>query len=124
MTGTRGGTLGFDTFGTACGLAVIAGALALLVPTLAALTATLVALAVAGWAARHRRGGPPRYRSARSTLAELVPWLPLAAAAVLFVAPVAPWADARALLLGLGTVPVWVVERGGSGRWLRGRRSG
>jgi len=111
-----GGGLGYEAFGTACGLSVVSGALSLLVPGLTILTATLVALAVAGWASlRGRDGrGPPERRREIERYAP--PLAVLAAAAVLFLEPPAPAEPWRALLLGLGVVPLWMAERRGPGR--------
>ncbi len=108
MTGVTGaaGPLGFEAFGCACGLAVVAGALARVVPGFAELTVALVALAVAGWASLHGRGTlrPARVRHA-------LPFAVLAGAGALFLVPppaLAPW---HALLLGLAVVPLWAQER-------------
>jgi len=103
------GELGFDAFGAACGLAVIAGALSVLVATFDILTVTLVSLALAGWASLHRPGGQNRSAPDRGSSweAHLLPFVLLAAAAAVFFdprAPVGPW---RALILGLGVVPCW-----------------
>jgi hypothetical protein len=126
MTGTlpAAGELGFDTFGTACGLAVIAGALAVVVPTLALLAPTLVALALAGWAVRHRQGDRRRARSSAARAGAVGAWLLLAGGTAAYLDPLGPWRAGRALLLGLGVVPLWVLERRepGPGR-SRGRRA-
>lgn len=113
MTGEAGseGALGFEAFGTACGLAVVAGALAVVTPMLDGLTVTLVALALAGWASLHRREGriSGRFLTARPT--HLAAFAVLATAVGLFFDPpptVAPW---KALLLGLALVPLWASER-------------
>ncbi len=115
------GRLGFEAFGTACGLAVVVGALALLVPSFATLTVSLVALAVAGWASARRRiasgsAGPGPLRSAHALALAL-----LAGATVLYFLPDDALAAARSLLLALAVVPLWVVERGDVGP---GRRRG
>jgi len=106
--GGLGGELGLEAFGTACGLAIIAGGLAVLLPSFDILTATLVALGVAGWASIHRRGNGG---GARPSGTHLLGFALLGAAVVNFFDPpgaLGPW---RALLLGLGLVPLWVVER-------------
>jgi hypothetical protein len=115
------GELGFDAFGTACGLGVVAGALGVVVPSLDLLTLTLVALAVAGWASHHRRPPDPMRPVARPLGAYLGSFVVLAVGTVAFFdapGPVAPW---RGLLLGLTAVPLWVVERGRAARISRGR---
>jgi len=103
--------LGFEAFGTACGLAVVSGALSLLAPMFDGLTLTLVALALAGWASLHRRAGQGTGRFRRSVGAYAVPFTLLAAVVVVFEAAPAPLGPTRALLLGLGVVPLWVIER-------------
>jgi hypothetical protein len=125
MTGDHlsAGELGLDAFGTACGLAVVAGALSVIAPTFDVLTATLVALALAGWASVHRReAGRPRPLTA-SFEVYAVPFALLGGAAVVFLDPPGPVVPWRALLLGLGVVPLWTAERlrpGSSGRPRRG----
>jgi len=113
MTDRRDGTvgLGFEAFGTACGLAVVSGALSLLAPAFDGLTLALVALALAGWASLHRRGGSGGGRLRGSVGAYAVPFALLAAVVVVFVAAPAPLGPTRALFLALGVVPLWVVER-------------
>ena len=74
--------LGFETFGTAIGLAVVAGALSLLTPALSVLTGTLAALAIA------------------------------AAGAAAYLDPLGPLGPFRGLILGVSLVPLWVAERG------------
>jgi len=105
------GPLGFEAFGTACGLAVVVGGLSLLLPGLATLTGTLTALAVAGWAAGRRRGPDgghgPRGLSAVDAGALGL----LAAAGALALWPSAPLGASRGLLLGLAVVPLWSAER-------------
>ncbi len=101
----RGSPLGFEAFGTASGLAIVSGALALLVPGLAMLTAALAGLAVAGWASiGARRRAADRLRSSPALLV-------LGLAAVGFLDPPVPLVRARALLLALGLVPLWLGER-------------
>ena len=113
MTGpcSRAEELGFDAFGAACGLAVIAGALSLVAPGFGALTAALVALAVAGWASLHRRDPNQLRPPTRSTAAAVVPWALLGGAATLFFAPPVGFAPWRALVLGASVVPLWAAER-------------
>jgi hypothetical protein len=109
--GSGPGELGFETFGAACGLAVVAGALATLVPSLDALTVALVALSVAGWASLHRRSAGPGRVLAGPLGTYLGPLLLLGAGATTFLcapAPLVPW---RGLVLGLSLVPLWAVER-------------
>jgi hypothetical protein len=101
--------LGFDAFGTACGLAVVTGALALLSPRLDALTAALAALAVAGWASLHRRRPGPRSPRPGRYAAPLVL---LGASAFVYLDPPPALSIGRALVLGLGLVPLWAAERG------------
>lgn len=99
---------GREAFGTACGLAVVSGALSVVVPLFDVLTATLVALAVAGWAAVHRRGSSSLGGSVWTYAGALSV---LGASAAVFVdapPPTAPW---RAFLLGLAVVPLWAVEQ-------------
>jgi len=103
--------LGFEAFGTSCGLALVAGALAAVAPALSMLTAALTALAIAGWASLRHRSGRGRPVAARSAATYVLPLAVLAAGAVLFVDPVSPLGAWKALLLGLTLVPLWVVER-------------
>lgn len=116
MTSGARSPLGFEAFGTACGLAVVAGAVALLAPGLTMLTGALVALAVAGWASLHRPASGRRPTS----IAYLPPFAILAVAGGVFLDPTAPLGSGRALLLGLSVVPLWVVERGAPRRSSRG----
>jgi hypothetical protein len=113
MSGDRppAGELGFEAFGTSCGLAVVAGALSALAPAFAALTATLVALALAGWASIHRRASWPRQPLDAALATYVAPFAVLGVAGAVFVDPPAAFAPWRALLLALGLVPLWVVER-------------
>ena len=104
--------LGFDTFGTACGLGVVAGALAIVAPTFAVLTLTMVALALAGWVALHRQGALRSGRGGGLGGARTIALGLLSAAAVLFFALPPALAAWRGLLLSLGLVPLWVAERG------------
>ncbi len=102
--------LGFEAFGTACGLAVIAGALSLAVPTLAPVLLPLAALAVAGWASRQRRAAGP----GPATGSRLAPALALALLAGmvgLFLDPPPALATERGFLLGLALVPLWATGR-------------
>jgi len=117
------GNLGFEAFGTACGLAVVAGALSVVVPTFDVLTATLVALALAGWASLHRREGRRPGRPTGPVAVYTASFAVLATAVAVFFEAPGPWAPWRALVLGLGVVPLWAVERRGPwarrslGRW-------
>lgn len=122
--GVGTGELGFDAFGSACGLAVISGGLSLVVPMFVPLTATLAALAVAGWASIHRSG---RMRVGRSLVLAVTygaPFVALSVGAVVFLDPPGSLGAYRGLLLGVALVPLWAAERARrSGvRWLeRGR---
>jgi len=117
------GPLGFEAFGTACGLAVVAGALSVVAPTCDALTVTLVALAVAGWGSLHRRDGRPHRRLGTGLEVYAGPFALLAVAVGVYLDPPGTIAAWRAFVLGLAVVPLWVVERrsppprsGGGGR--------
>lgn len=103
--------LGFEAFGTACGLAIVAGALSAFAPALSMLTAALAALAVAGWASLRAPAGPGKGARTRAAKAYLLPFVALATAGVLFLDPAAPVGPWRALVLALGLVPLWSVER-------------
>jgi hypothetical protein len=105
------GPLGFEAFGAACGLAVVAGALSVLAPGLSMLTASLATLAVAGWAAGRRRTEGLGTGRALRVVAYLPPFAALAAAGLLFLDPADPLGPWRGLALGLGLVPLWTVER-------------
>lgn len=110
------GERGREAFGTAAGLAVVVGGLSVVLPGFDVLTATLVALAVAGWASVHRRGARPLGGTRTPPVAYALAFAVLGMAAVAFVDPppaLAPW---RALLLGLGVVPLWSIERRGPPR--------
>lgn len=109
---TPTGELGFEAFGTACGLAVVVGGLSVVLPAFDILTATLAALAVAGWASLHRRERPPLSGVERPAREHAVAFAVLGAAAVAFLDPPGPFGPWRALGLGLGLVPLWVAERG------------
>jgi hypothetical protein len=101
--------LGFDAFGVAVGLGVAVGALAFLVPALFSLTGALAALSVATWAARlppQAWGRAEPRRSARATALALA-----GLAGGIYLAHLPALAPSRALLLGLGLVPLWWVER-------------
>ncbi len=104
-----GSLLGFETFGTAVGLALVAGALSLVAPTLTVLTGTLAALAIAGWASlRYREGRPRRWAGSSAR------WLTLAAAAtgaLVYLDPPGLMAPFRGLVIGIGLVPLWAGER-------------
>lgn len=114
MTTRSGPTeLDFEAFGLAVGSAVISGALSLALPFLAALTGSLAALAVAGWIARQRHRGVPRSELRRARVVGAGALLVLAI--VLYVAPPVSLEPGRGLALGLGLVPLWIVERRRSG---------
>jgi hypothetical protein len=117
LDGARALPLGFEPFGTAVGLAVIAGALALRVPELESLAGALGALGIAAWASglpagAWRRSDPKR---GRRGLALAV----AALAALAYLRPDAAIASGRALLLAVGLVPLWLVERRRSAGRLR-----
>ena len=101
--------LEFETFGVAVGCALVSGALSLAAPFLDALTGALAALAVAGWLSALRRR--------RSSSGEWLQLTPLAAistlglAAGLFLFAPGAVAPFRGLLLALGLLPLWLVER-------------
>jgi len=105
----RSSLLGFETFGTAVGLAVVAGALSLIAPSLTVLVGTLAALALAGWASlRYQEGGRGRrIRWKARGLALAV----LGLGGIVYLDPPGSLASVRALLLGLGLVPLWAAER-------------
>jgi hypothetical protein len=110
--------LGFETFGTAVGLGVVVGALSLVAGQLCVLSGTLAALAIAGWASlRYREGRPGGWVGSGTRWAALTA---VAAGAVVYLDPPPPLAPLRALLLGLGLVPLWVVERRRGGDVLAG----
>lgn len=102
---------GFEAFGTASGLAIMAGALAAFAPVLSMLTATLVALAVAGWAALRHQEGVDRPTRSGAPATYVLPFSSLGAAGVLFLDPGSPLGRWRALVLALGLLPLWAVER-------------
>jgi hypothetical protein len=101
--------LGFETFGTAVGLALVVGALSLVAPPLTVLAGTLAALAIAGWASlRYREHLPPRWAGSSAR------WAAVAAAsagALVYLDPPGVMAPFRGLVLGVGLVPLWVAER-------------
>jgi len=110
------GEFGREAFGTASGLAVVVGALSVVVPGFGVLTATLVALALVGWASVHRRGARSLRRSGPASAAYVVAFVVLGATTAAYLDPppaLLPW---RALLLGLGIVPLWSIERRGPPR--------
>lgn len=99
---------GPGTFGTAVGLAVIAGALAIEIPSLTSLVGVLAALALAGWAslARGAGAGPSGRRPSLAGCFGL-----LGAAAFYFVTAPPPLESTRGLVLAAGLLPLWLVER-------------
>ena len=108
---TSSGEIGREAFGTACGLAVVAGGLSVVAPMFDLLTVTLVALALAGWSSAHRRGAGVRRPLAACLGTYGLPFCVLAGVTLVFFDPPGPVAPWRALLLGLGVVPLWTVER-------------
>jgi hypothetical protein len=121
MAGTRrayvigtdrpGHDLGREAFGTASGLAIVVGALAVVSPPFGTLTATLVVLALAGWASAHRRAYGGLASVARSPGTFGAAFAALAAASIVFAAAPTAFVPWRALLLGLAVVPLWGAER-------------
>jgi len=108
-------TFEFEAFGTAVLLALVCGTLSTVLPLFIAPTATLAALALAGWVSLSRgRGTLSRPRVGRKSAIALGV---LVATAVVFLAPPAPIAPARGLLLAAGLLPLFVAER-----WQFGRR--
>jgi hypothetical protein len=106
-----GHDLGREAFGTACGLSVVVGGLGTVAPGFDALVATLVVLALAAWASVHRRAYGGLAAIARAPAAFGGAFAALALAAAASAAAPAPLAAWRGLVLGLGLVPLWVVER-------------
>lgn len=112
------GELGFEAFGTSCGLAVVTGGLSVVRPAFDVLTVTLVALALAGWASRHRGAAAHPGPRPRHPVGYAVAFVLLGMAGLMFFDPPGPVVPLRALLLGLGVVPLWAVERrAGARRW-------
>lgn len=106
-----GHDLGREAFGTAAGLAIVVGALAVVARPFDALTGTLTVLAVAGWASTHRRSYGGLATLGRSPGAYAVAFGVLGAAAVLFAETPPSFVPWRGLLLGLAIVPLWGTER-------------
>ncbi|HTP56137.1 MAG TPA: hypothetical protein VML53_05700 [Thermoplasmata archaeon] len=101
--------LALDAFGSAAGLAIVCGALAIVVPFLVAVTGTLTAIAVAAWAIARASGEEARRLRHSSTAAAAVG---LAVAAVLYLAPPPHFGPYRALVLALVTAVFWASETG------------
>lgn len=97
-----------DTFRTAVGLAIVAGALALVAPYLDGLVAALAALAGAGWVATrtHRRTAGTAASGATALALAIVG---AGVAAFLFLPE--PWSSARGLALAGSWLPMWWRER-------------
>ncbi len=102
-------SLGFEPFGAAVGLAIISGALALRLPDLESLAGALAALGIAAWASLLPAGAWHRSdpKRGRRGIALAV----AAAAGIAYLRPDAALASGRALLLAVGLVPLWLVER-------------
>ncbi len=105
-------TLELDTFGLAVGTALIAGGLSVVAPFLAALVGALAALALASWAMALGSGRWTRARW-RSSGPGLVA---LALGALGFLDPPTALSAYRGLVLAIGLVPLWVLERRASDR--------
>jgi len=103
----------FEAFGAGLGLAIVCGALSVLVPPLIAPTAALAALALAGWVSLSRRRG--QYARRDFGFGPLVALSALGGAALGFLVPPPLLAPFRGLLLALGLVPLFLVERARSG---------
>jgi len=108
MTSAEIELLGFEAFGVAVGATLVSGALSLAAPFLIALTGALAALAIAGWSARLRRTGPFRAGLLRPIVALAI----LGSVTVIFLFPPTALDAARGLILALGLLPLWAVERG------------
>ena len=110
MTSAEIGLLGFEAFGVAVGATLVSGALSLAAPFLIALTGALAALAIAGWSARLRRTGP--FRAGLLRPRPIVALAILGSVTVIFLFPPTALDAARGLILALGLLPLWAVERG------------
>lgn len=108
---TAAGGLAREAFGTATGLAVVAGGLSIVVPSFDPLAAALAALALTGWAAVRRRATRGPFPARGVGWAHALALAALATTAVVYLEPPPSLAACRALLLGLGLVPLWTVER-------------
>jgi len=100
--------LALDAFGSATGLAVVCGALAIVVPFLVSVTGTLAAIAVAAWTIARASADEARSFRHGSTAVAAVG---LAVAAVVYLKPPASFGPYRALLLALVTATFWAIER-------------
>jgi hypothetical protein len=105
---TAAATWGFETFGTAVGLALIAGAVAVALPWLNSLVAALVALALAAWSSRATSGTVPPIALTPSAVGIAGA---LGTAGIVFLAAPAPLGAWRGLVLALGVVPLWYKVR-------------
>jgi len=126
MTGgpTFTAEIGREAFGTACGLAVVAGALAVLLPEFDGLVAALVALAFAAWASLHRRGAASSLRGGRPAVTYGLAFLPVVVGVGVFLDPPSTFAPWRGLALGSALLPLWWTDRAGGvarGRMARSR---
>ena len=115
MTGrvTTGPMFEFDAFGVAFGSAAVCGILSAFVPWLTAPTATLSALAVAGWVSRPMRRGTRSWRGISPAPAAALGVLGGAAGG--FLDPPPPLAPVRGLILAVGLVPLFTLDRLRSG---------
>lgn len=100
--------LGFDAFGTSVALALVVGALSVETASLRSLVGALAALALAGWSSTgpHLAG-----RSLRRSVALFAALGLLGAAAWFYLGPPAGAGALRGLVLALGLVPFWTLER-------------
>jgi hypothetical protein len=99
----------FEAFGTAVALAVVCGALSTVLPLFVAPTATLAALALAGWVSLSReRGTLSRAAIGRPSV---IAFGVLIVGAAGFLDPPGPLLPFRGLLLAVGLLPLFVIER-------------
>ncbi len=100
--------LGFDAFGTSVALALVVGALSVETASLRSLVGALAALALAGWSSTGPRLAG---RSLRRSAALFAALGLLGTAAWVYLAPPAGADGFRGLMLALGLVPFWTLER-------------
>jgi hypothetical protein len=100
----------FDSFSTAVGGSIIAGALSVIAPFLTALTETLAALALVGWVAVLRRQRSTWRDTVRLGRVGALATLALGVSIFLLPGPVP--GDLHGLALPVALVPLWLVERG------------